>query len=58
MQTKLKYINTRLDAKNLTNVKYNIQNPINTCMKCNISNKNAAPNIGQKLKVTTKLLNS
>ena len=58
MQTKLKYMNTRLQAKKRTNVKYNIQNPIKTCIKCNISNKNAAPNIGQKLNVTTKLLNS
>ena len=56
MHVKHKYINTRLQAKNLTNIKYNIQNPKNTCVKCKKSNKNAAPNMGQKLNVTIKLL--
>ena len=51
-------MNTRLHEKNLTKVKQSIQNPRNTWKKCKKSNKKAALNIGQKLKVTIKLLNS
>lgn len=39
-------------------VKYSMQKPMNTWVKWRKSSKNAELNIGQKLKVATKLLNS